>query len=76
VMLVLAVNQNTGAKALQEASAAEVVRCVGEIRNSIFMLLDQDLSHVKLTSMCRASACITDGRGAEMVADYWMNGND
>jgi hypothetical protein len=74
-MLVLAENQNTGARALHDASAAVVVRCVGEIRNSILMLLDQNLCHVKLTSMCRASACITDGRGAEMVADYWMNGN-
>ena len=75
VMLVLAENQNTGARALHEASAAEVVRCVGEIRNSISTLLDQDLSNVKLTSMCRAGACITDGRGAAMVADFWMNGD-
>jgi UDP-2,4-diacetamido-2,4,6-trideoxy-beta-L-altropyranose hydrolase len=75
LMLVLAKNQNTSASALHEAHAAVVVRCVDKIKNSVFDLVDQDLFLVKLKSMSRAGASITDGRGASMVANLWMSSN-
>jgi UDP-2,4-diacetamido-2,4,6-trideoxy-beta-L-altropyranose hydrolase len=75
LMLVLAENQNTSANALHEARAAVGVRSIEEIRNSVSDLVDHDLFLVKLKTMSRAGACITDGRGASIVANEWMTSN-
>ena len=73
LMLVLAENQQAGAKALQSAGAAIALKEYWQIPVVLGELLSAKGANSRLTKMSSAAAAVTDGTGCVRASDQMMD---
>ncbi|AQQ67507.1 UDP-2,4-diacetamido-2,4,6-trideoxy-beta-L-altropyranose hydrolase [Microbulbifer agarilyticus] len=74
LVVILAENQQSSARALQEYGASRVVGSIKDIQSALPVLLDEISNHGVLADMSRSAAGIVDGRGAERVSQMMLEG--
>jgi UDP-2,4-diacetamido-2,4,6-trideoxy-beta-L-altropyranose hydrolase len=72
ILVVLAGNQESGARALDEAGAARVIGCADGLGESLPDLVDKLSLSGELVDMADKAAAVTDGTGTSLVVDAML----